>query len=506
MKWLQVRNFTLWVVVLLLCACIDPGRIAPASPSLLLGETRLGTYRKAEIGGFSHRWLAYILYPEKGADDQNIYVELNGKQLGPYSGISERVEISNDGNHIAFAARKGDQWVIVVDGEEKWQHAGLGWAWYFWTLNLEGNMFAPESQAAIMQFSSSGKTLAYMAGFADEQWGMLVNGKFDQTFPSVGINVQFVGEQAIYWAGDDTEKRVFYGDQILGHYSEVWGIKLSADSKHFVFGAKQNDQMLLVVDGQTHKIAGEVAAYELSTTGVLVYAYQTDDGIKVNFAGGDLPDEYDEVVHLTISPDEQHIAFWGRQGDSWSVVTDTQSYPGFDGHFYRQANGEIYAIMWGADSTNLAYVANKGEGSTIALNGHELPADLRQVFPVDRQAFVQCLLVQEQAKCEPATVTLLGNTLAYKESNGEQIYMVIGARQEGPYQAIESSLLTATDGSHYAYVVRTEQGLQIVLDGQLMNLAYEAIYRPQFLDNAEFAHLGVRAGDMFRASYPLSGR
>ena len=84
-------------------------RLSKAPPPF--SETILGTYRKDLSGGFSPYWVAYIIDPEKGEADQSSFVELNGKRLGPYAQVSGMIEISRNGKHIAFAAKKGEKWV-----------------------------------------------------------------------------------------------------------------------------------------------------------------------------------------------------------------------------------------------------------------------------------------------------------------------------------------------------------------------------------------------------------
>jgi hypothetical protein len=172
---------------------------------------------------------------------------------------------------------------------------------------------------------------------------------------------------------------------------------------------------------------------------------------------------------------------------------------------------------------NLAYFVRQGEEVSLALNGElrtmpKFPGISIQVFvddagntvgvnlmggpSLDRPAFVECLLQSAQAKCDPVTASLANGELAYPETNSDGSFMVIGARKEGPYLGVESALLTSPDHGHYAYIVLTDKGQQLVLDGKLTGWAYEKIYRPQFLGNSGFAHLGKKGGQLFRVFYP----
>jgi hypothetical protein len=503
---------TLWLALLM-----QPAPVAAALPRLGSTETLLGAYQKDGAGAFSHRWLAYIF---------DTHVELNGRKLGPYTGISQRFVFDSDGAHIAFAAEKAGQWVIVVDGQEQWQHKGLGWAWYSWGSDLEGNSFFPESQAPIMRFSPSGKILAYMVSLGDEQWGVALNGKPGPAFDNISSDLRFIGERVLYWAHRGDEQLYIYGDETLGPYDEVRSVALSADGKHFVFAALRGAQWLLVHDGREQEITGELYTYTLGPTGELVYATTVYNMVRITFNGKALPGAYSEVWDLTISPDGKHLAFWGKKDGRWSVFTDQQTYPGLDGRYFYQVGAERYALMWSHDSAHLAYFARKNEQPVLMLDGKiapeigEMPGfamrqyvndeheavglELMQAPQFDRQGFVACLLGQPRLPCDPYAVTLVGAELAGPQTDKEQAYMVIGSRKQGPYPAIESVLLISPDAKHYTYIVRTAQGQQVVVDGELLPATYEAIYRPQYIGTAELAYLGIKAGQVYSVRVPLS--
>jgi hypothetical protein len=42
----------------------------------------------------------------------------------------------------------------------------------------------------------------------------------------------------------------------------------------------------------------------------------------------------------------------------------------------------------------------------------------------------------------------------------------------------------------------------VVVDGKLMDWAYEKVYRPQFVGNSGFAHLGKKEDKVFGVFYP----
>jgi len=512
----SIRLITILIFALLyLSAC----GTAP-TPS----ETLLGSYQENGSGGFSHRWLVYIIPPQEGAADQSIFVDLNGQRLGPYSNLSRRFEISPSGEHIAFAAEKNGKWVIVVDGEEKWEQDGLGYISYAWSPDLEGKAFIPQTSAAIMKFSPDGEQLAYMVKVNETDWAIYINGKSGKTYQSIGADVRFVNGKVAYWMEDSAGKGYVYGDSSLGPYDEVWKTYFSSDGKHFVVKVKKQGKFLLVKDGQEQDVSGEIDSYAIGSTGELAYSVNSGSGLKVYLDSQEFPGLYDEVTQLTVSPDGKHLAFWGRQGSNWSVVTDTHTYPGFSGYYFYQIGGENYSIFWDQGSSNLAYFALQGKDVILTLNGEQQPkpdlpgipttaivddqgniiGESRMGMPaIDRQAFTQCLLQSASIKCDPLSVTLIKGELAYIETGEQGSFMVMGSTREGPYKSIESSLLSSSDNKHYAYIVSTEQGQQAVVDGVLLDWAYEAIYKAQFIADTGFGYLGKRDNQIYGGFYPL---
>lgn len=527
--------------------------IASQTPPAEFAEVLLGPYRKDIEGGFSHCWVAYVIKPDtedRNADEdakkakpestnspatkaagatKEWFVELNGHRLGPYGKLGERFEISADGEHIAFVAEKSGNWHIVVDGQDKWTHPGPAWGWYGWSPTLEGNSYRPQSQAAVMEFSPDGKQLAYLAQVEEERWSVHLNGKPGPTFGSVGTQLNFVGGRLTYEAwpkkGDQRTVTVYDG-RVLGPYDESWRTHYSRDMSHCCFAARSGKRHLLVVDGKEREVAGELVGWEIAPAGATAYALRSNEKSKVHFGEKTFPDDYDEVAQLTISPDEKHVAFWGRKGNTWSLVTDVRDYPGFDGYYYYVSGNETYCILWGLDSANIAYFARKGKDATLAVNGKEVTQidggfpgiaiqafvdDNRQIVgtglmggPIlDREAFVTALLRGHNLSCKPYQASLLGTTLAYPDKDENRSFMVVGDKRQGPYEAVNSTLLTTRDGRHYAYVISARKGQQMVLDGDVQPHVYEAIYRPRFAGVTTLQHLGVKDNKLFRVQYPL---
>jgi hypothetical protein len=519
------KKFALFFTMLLSIVLVN-GCIASSTPATLLvqSETLLGDYKEGVDGGFSHRWLAYIIEPQKGSTETTYFVELNSQRLGPYSGLSWLFRFSDDGEHIAFAAKRDEKWVIVVDGQEKWEYKSLGWCEYAWTPNLEGSSFIPQTSAAILKFSPAGDQLAYYVITNDTEHNIFLNGEAGPSFLSISVNIRFVDGKLCYWTWNAADKPSYvYGDKILGYYNKAWETKYSSDNKHFVFVAEKQGELVLVADGQEQKLGGENAGYNIGPSGEVAYAVKSGESVKVYFSGRELPGKYDEITELTISPDGKHLAFWARQDSTWSLVTDNEIYSGYDGYYYYSCGGEHYSIFWGEDPENIAYFAIIDKHVVLVLNGQQQPLvkfsgliinqnvdvesdrfgeEVLNGQTIDRQALVQYLLEREQLQCDPFAVTMFQGKLAYIETGEKESFMVIGTDRMGPYASINSALLTSEDNEHYAYFISTDKGKQLILDGKLMDWAYDATYKPQFLSGKGIAFLGIREGKVYNVFYP----
>jgi len=487
-------------------------------------ETFLCTYKKDVSGGFSHRWVAYIIDSGEGDGDKHYYIDLNGRRLGPYSNISTKFEISLDGEHIAFAAEKQNKWHIVLDGDEKWLHETLRWPWNSWIPTLEGNSIIPQTRAAALYFSSSGTKLAYPVKLENEKWAVFVNGKPGATYATIGTQIGFVRNKVHSVAWTQNGIVIVYGNRVLGPYEEKGESRFSDDGRHFGFVAKNKDNYFLVVDGREQKMIAEIGSFEIGPAGEVAYVYKSKKFWRVRFRHKQLPGEYEEVTRLTISPDGKHLAFFGKMRGKWFVVTDFETYPGYGGYYFYRSGAEEYAIMWGPESKNLAYFARGAGGAIFALNGNRrpLPEFERIAFPnfvddkgisvgadlipgprIQRQAFVQSFIQEEKSVCGPLSSTLLMGKLSCIKYSDKGATVIIGKKREGPYKKMHSDLYATSDGKHYAYIISVSHGQKVVIDGRLMPPTYEAIYRPRFSSKNRFAHLGLKDGKLFRVVYRL---
>ncbi|MGD0074736.1 MAG: hypothetical protein ABSD31_10400 [Candidatus Binataceae bacterium] len=386
----------------------------------------------------------------------------------------------------------------MVEGVEKYTHEGLLWLTFTWTASLEGNTISMQTQAADLEFSPKGDSIAYQAKTADGKYAVFVNGKPGPSYQGIGGRSFFVADQAKYYAFPaDKEIVEVHGNQVLGPYDSSYATKVSPDGNHYALYAKKGDKDMLVVDDKEQDAPGKLADYVIGDKGVVAYAYSTDGKYRVRLGKTDLPGSYENVRDLTLSPDGGKVAYWALRDGKWMVIAGDKELPGFDGYFYYVLNGTQYSIMWSRDSQHVAYyVRSRGE---LALDGQKLNAE--ETPNGSGAAFVQALLAPDKKACSTVQAIMLGETLICtgKGEGGE--YLHVGGKTEGPFKTITH---TMTSPHHYAYVAETADGKQLVLDGVVSPHPYTAIYRLTFDEaNGTLDYLAVKEDKVLHVVQPL---
>jgi len=482
-------------------------------------ETLITNYISEQSGGFSPQWVVYVFYPTSDFPEQQYEVEINGTRMGPYTNLSTRVEVSPNGEHVAFTVERDGKWVIFVDGEEQWEYDGLAWPWWSWGPDLEGRAYVPQTQAAVMEFSNTGNTLAYIVNTGDGKWAMCQNGRQGEMYESIYLDFVFIDETLIYHAITEQGEVVVYGNEVLGPFTSVYRIKQSPNEEHVVFYAIGMDgTQSLYLDGKAIQLSEEIIAYEVSDSGDIAVVKQVEGKYEVYINDQLIAGMLDEVKFLTPSPDGKHVAFWARKNAQWFVFKDQQEYAiGEHRYYYYESGGLTYTIMWDPTFAHVAYFVNTGEeiiqyvdeepfsikweglGVTNYVDdqGQTVGERLLNGPMPDKQGYVACLLTQEQTNCDPFSSIMIGDQSAYREQNEEGSSMIIGTQKVGPFEAI-TNIVTDAPSNHYAFTAITDQGYQVVLDGLLSDKVYDSIYKLRPVSEIGVLFLGIRDGQIYR--------
>ena len=503
-------------------------------------ETKLATFREKGEGGFSPYWVAYILWPEKDSTDKSVYVELNGNKLGPYAGVSSYVRVSPDQQHIAFAAKKGDLWTLVIDGIEKYSTKNLYWSSFSWGPALRGNVFSNEVNAAVFVFLP-GNRFAYFAGGEDGKDHAYVNGKPGPGFPGFSTQMSWVGDALLTTAFTDKKPTMVHGAKQFGPYDSVSYDKISDDGLHYAVRLSAGETTKLLYDDKIIEPKGPMIDFAIGPHGELAYMYKSDAGIKVVFKDEEYPGAYAEVRFLTISPDGTKLAFWAKNGSQWLVMAGNKALPGGSGYFVYYA-GDVYSLMWSHDSEHLVYYTRNNSGgthsATTVLDGNPLrnsyaPSGMMVMSVIqdhdgsicgqqmmgsahfDTEAVVEAALHEGNTACVAKSAVMVGGKLACvvqpqtesvsKDKAAGPARVVFGDKEEGPYKNVHSALAATKDGQHYAYVIETDQGWQVVADGILRPAVFEEVFRVYVNEDVKsFEYLALKGGNLYHVVQPFA--
>jgi hypothetical protein len=271
-------------------------------------------------------------------------VVVDGEEYGPYKGVGG-LTVSPSGNHVAFAAQKGETWSVMMHG--------TGYA-------------APRSPWAVAEydaladltFTPDGERLAYGARKA-QRWSVVINGEAEWKYAAVAGLLFSPDGRRVAYAARTGERWSAVVDGTAGpEYTGIAGLIFSPDSKHVAYTANKS---VVVVDGKAEESGRYDGIAERSLTFTpdgkhIAYAAQRGKMWLVVVDGEEVA-EYEGIGDgsLIYSPDGKHMAYAAQKGETWSVVVDGKA-----GAEYQQIEG---GLTFSPDSKRVAYVAAKGPSS-----------------------------------------------------------------------------------------------------------------------------------------------
>jgi hypothetical protein len=363
----------------------------------------------------------------EGRDGQRVEVgERSGRWYGGV-GIDD-LAWSHDGRHLAYPARAGQQWTVVLDGRElgRWSSvgelrfapAGDGLAF---AVERDGRFAVAVGEATgpwldgiladTLAWSATGAVLVYAGfqqGFAHVVWNGRLGPAFDGLSRLVlgarGTRLLYAGRRADRW-------HVVDGDRVGPPYARIAELALSPDQAHAAYvwidGAREG----LVVDGDAlppfegghvsdlsvdeagrptfvatrtdgacvvrRGVAQPVAAQidHLSVTAADRYAYaaRAERGWVV-LIDGQARASGDAVEELVASPDGRRFVCLLRRGAKWVLGCDAS-----ERAFDRVVAG---SLAWSRDSRHFGAIAGQAGSRRIFISvdgSTERPLDLREI-------------------------------------------------------------------------------------------------------------------------------
>jgi Tol biopolymer transport system component len=288
------------------------------------------------------RRLAYVVSVDTGGTAKQLVV-VDRQEGGKYDEIAG-LAISPNGERLAYAARTGNQWAVVVDGRDGPRHDGI--------------------VGATPVFSPDGRHVAY-AGREGRRFFVVADGRRGRDYDDLGGAVFFSPDstRVVYSPSVGRRRAVVVNEQELGLYERVddYSFVFSPDGRHLAYKAGDANSWFVVVDGKRGRAYAGVGRPVFAPDGRRVAhaacdrcdGAGDDRGMYVVVDGQRIGAEYAEIADpIVFSGDGRRMAFAARRGPVQFVVVDER-----EEHSYAGVMAETLAFSpMGRD---LVYAAAK---------------------------------------------------------------------------------------------------------------------------------------------------
>ncbi len=427
------------------------------------------------------------------------FVVVDGKEEKHYSAVGKEIpyvtaegpevlhvgtpKFSPDSRRVAYVAREGKKWFVVVNGNEENPYDDVG------GLTL---IFSPDSRRVAYAASVAGKQFVVVDGEKKEkpyEWiGALL---FSPDSRRVAYRAGVGGRQVV--VVDGKEEVPYDGvaqGEGPGFFPGSWWVaidylylRFSPDSRRVAYEAILGARVLAVVDGKEEKYNSE------EYNGVREGPIFSPNSRRVAYAVS-LPNEqcwfvmvdgkkekpYDLIGEesLVFSPDSQRVAYSAKASAKWLVVVDGKEESPYDcidegpifspdsrrvvyaacvgGKQFVVVDGKeekpyesINSLLFSPDSRRTVYGANLGEKWTVVVDGIEQKQydgiGAHTIFSPDSRR-----------------VTYWGQA-------GEKWFVVVDGREGKPYDDMLTAAITFDSPStlHYLAVRHTAKGREVSL-------------------------------------------
>ena len=208
---------------------------------------------------------------------------MDGKEQQRYDLIATKsLTFSLDGEHLAYAAQKGNKQFVVIDEIEQKKYDGV----------------------VLITLSPDGKHLAYVASQGGESF-VVLNGKELKRYTAIDSVIN-----------GDTREEPFLENSLV----------FSPDSQRFVYGVGDGVYDFLVLDGVEQKRYKSIVENSMTFSpdsqrfGYLAINYNDKPLAVVD--GKEYPIAQEWAAKFCFSPDSKHFAYIVSDEGRWSVVVD----------------------------------------------------------------------------------------------------------------------------------------------------------------------------------------
>ena len=298
---------------------------------------------------------------------EGVHVVHNGKSGKSYREVDEHtLTVSPDGLRVAYCAKAGDKWLVVVDGKESGPfedkgrpvfspdsrhvafEAQIGTLWHVFVDNAKSDgvvsyfdtpLFSADSSRVVRRENTK-EGATYRMVFTDLSFNdpfiavfQTLNNKVSADLSRIAVIDRQEGKYQVKLINIVQPEKIEAG----ALYDEVREIAFSSDAQQVAYVAKRGSGFFLVFDGKEEAIPegeypwppvirpdGKGAGLVIvGGKGAFMHQAFFDDGIRT-------PARYKECADLTYSSDGKSHAYVAIRNERFLIVTNGKEGPMFD--------------------------------------------------------------------------------------------------------------------------------------------------------------------------------
>ncbi len=407
----------------------------------------------------------------------------------------QRFAFSDDGRTFAYSARKGDKWVVVINGVESPDYDTISGF-----RGIRPPVFSPDGKHMAYIASREGKVFAVIDG---------VEGAPFDDVPSQRLQFTADSSRVTYVAREKDSWFVIIDGSAGSPYDEIAaaGVFFGPDSSHFAYAARKGQKWCVVYDGVEGAMYDSVdlRCFSLTDSGASYVAQRAGKCFVVHdkVEGS----HHDNLYVFAYGNDGEPLVYWAKDGRSAVVIDHGEERPGYDGvaYFYDGTKGhsryglrrgkqlclvsdgvespwydDIRSARVSPDGSRLACEAKKGDNWCMVVDGVEYtPARTVYGFqfsPDSRHFFY--------IASDPVMATDVSPKVTAGKSSPSPSHRadaVLDGRTIGQYDSIvgPGAVYTA-DGNHFVLTAERRDQYFVCIDGRKeLNVRYWITFRAQ---------------------------
>jgi len=312
------------------------------------------------------------------------YVVVDGKKGKMYDEVG-CIVFSPDSSRLAYAASKGDEYFVVLDGVEGPHYDD----------DILEIVFSPDSKRLAYQSARSYKDVLILDGqeVSVHDWLSCGDMVFSPDSRHFAYSAKDNGKHALFLDGkrlsDDFDELqmfslkfspdskkiayvcrrgqnwfVVYGNATYGPYDEVESIFLviSLDSQRFAFPARRGTHWFLICGEKEYGPYGVFPHPLFSPDSKSLACFGGHEKNVPVYLNGQILGTFDEVYDATFSPDSKHFAFTGCKNNWCCLIVD--------GTIVTEGDA-VPRIVYSPDSNRLVAVRTRGPKEYLFEGGRE---------------------------------------------------------------------------------------------------------------------------------------